>query len=283
MICKSHAKINLSLRVTGKREDGYHFLEMVNLPLALHDVIEFSSLPYYQDTYITCDDLGLANLKDNLCKKAFLLMKEKYDFKQNFLIHVHKEIPFAAGMGGGSSNAACVLLALNKLLHLGATIEDLSEIGTKIGADVPFFLRTTPHKVSGIGEILEPIKVKKDYHCLIVKPEQGLSTKKVYSLYDADASHAEIDTDGVIRGLATGDDAMIARSLGNDLMAPAMKMCPEVETIFNKMQEKGFPISRMTGSGSACFALSENGHALKEAARYFDKAGYLTVLTKVLR
>lgn len=282
MISRSYAKINLSLKIKGKKDDGYHLLEMVNLPLQLHDIIEFSLLPSQQDTYITCDDIGLSNLKDNLCKKAFVLLKEKYDFKQNFSIHIHKEIPFAAGLGGGSSNAACVLSTLNSALKLRANMQDLEEIGVKIGADVPFFLEGKPRKVCGIGDILSPISVKKEYHCLIVKPEKGLSTKKVYAKYDESPSSSLANTEMVIKGLETGDEALIAKSIGNDLFAPGNLLCPEVGEIYGQIQERGLYISGMTGSGSACFALSTNVHELKDAAKYFEKKGHLAILTKII-
>lgn len=281
MICKSYAKINLSLKVTGTREDGYHYLEMVNLPLKLHDIVEFDPLPNAQETHIVCDDPGLSGLKHNLCQKAFNLMQEKYGFKQRFLIKIHKEIPFAAGLGGGSSNAAVVMSALNKMLHLGASNAELAELGVQIGADVPFFLENRPMQVSGIGEIMSPLPVKKNWNVLIVKPQKGLSTKDVYAICDS-FPKASVDTALVEEGLAEFDEDKIAKGIGNDLMAPAISLLPEIGNVCDSLKQMGFKIVSMSGSGSSCFALSASDSLCREAFHKFDRLGYVVRLTKVL-
>ena len=113
MNCKANAKINLSLAVTGVREDGYHLLEMVNLPLELHDVVEVIPMPKGYTTHVICDDMRLMGLRSNLCYTAVQLMREKYHFDKEFMIRIHKNIPFAAGLGGGSSDGAVVIKAIN--------------------------------------------------------------------------------------------------------------------------------------------------------------------------
>lgn len=281
MIIKSYAKINLSLKITGKREDGYHLLEMVNLPLALHDVIEFEPIQPYQNTHIICDDPALAIMKHNLCMQAYQLMQEKYKFKQHYLIRIHKEIPFAAGLGGGSSNAAAVLLALNKMLHLGASQEELSELGLQIGADVPFFLQNKPMLVTGIGDVMSPIPMKNNCHVLLVKPEKGLSTKDVYSVCD-NFPRARIDTQGVIQGLQQDDGSLLAKSIGNDLMAAAESLLPEVGEVYGLLRKKGFTVASMSGSGSCLFALTHDESLCRDAAKAFEKAGYDVRTTTLL-
>jgi 4-diphosphocytidyl-2-C-methyl-D-erythritol kinase len=280
LVVKSYAKINVSLRVLGKREDAYHLLEMVNLPLELHDVIEISKFPNSSDTYITCDDIGLQNTHRNLCSKAVDAMRSHYGFKDNFSISIHKEVPFAAGLGGGSSNAAVVILALNKLLNLNGSIEELAKIGESIGADVPFFLLNKPAKVTGIGEKLEPIKVKKAYNCLIVKPVKGLSTTDVFAVADR-FDRTKIETDNVIKALEIGDDALLAQSMGNDLYVPALSLLPEIKDLVDSLRVS-FSLVGMSGSGSACFALSDNLKKLKEQARYYEDKGYIVCLTKTM-
>ncbi len=281
MICKSYAKINLSLKITGVREDGYHYLEMVNLPLKLHDIVQFDPLPIATGTHIVCDDPGLSGLKHNLCQKAFSLMEEKYGFKKHFLIKIHKEIPFAAGLGGGSSNAAVVMAGLNKMLHLGASNEELGKLGLQIGADVPFFLESKPMEVSGIGENMSPIEIKKNWNVLIVKPQKGLSTKDVYAICDS-FPRAHVDTALVKEGLKEFDEDKIAQGIGNDLMAPAISLLPEIGKVCELLRETGFKIVSMSGSGSSCFALSSSDSLCKEAFKKFDKMGYVVRLTKVL-
>lgn len=280
MDIKSYAKINVSLRVLGKKEDGYHNLEMVNLPIELHDVISVDKLGG-NDTYIICDDLRLMGLKTNLCQKAVEAMRNRFHFKENFMIHIHKEIPFAAGLGGGSSNAASVMLAINSLLKLNATKEELAEIGRPLGADIPFFFYLKPAKVSGIGEVIEPIKCAHPYYCLLVKPEKGLSTKDVFAASDS-FEPKRIDTQGTINALADGDDALLALSLGNDLMPAAVSLLPEVGEIYSSLMNDGFEICQMSGSGSTVYALSTNLKKCKEAEKKYSKLGYITILTKTL-
>lgn len=281
MIIKSYAKINLSLKVVGLRSDGYHDLQMVMLPLDLFDAIEIEKMPFSPDSFVTCDDIELANLHENLCKKSLEAMRAKYKFKDNFTIRIHKEIPFAAGLGGGSSNAAAVMLAVNQLLHLKATNDDLIEVGKSVGADVPFFLLNKPALVEGIGEKVTPIQVKTPYECLIVKPQKGLSTKDVYAISDK-FQKARIDTDGVIKGLATGDDLLIAKSIGNDLMLPAESLLPDVGVVYDALCKEGFTIVSMSGSGSSVFALSRDNHKCHEAAKKYTKQGYIVRHCKIL-
>ena len=282
MNIRSFAKINVSLRNLGPRpEDGYHELEMVNLPIDLHDVITIDPLPYEGDTYITCNDLRLLGLKGNLCTRALEAMRERYGFKENFRISIHKNIPFAAGLGGGSSNAACVMLALDQMLKLHASKEDLNEIGLRLGADVPFFLNPKPCLVTGIGEKMSPIPVKGVIYCLVVKPEEGLSTKDVYAICDSFPKE-NIDTKGVLEGLENQDLAQVAACRGNDLYAPAKSLLPKIETIVSNLKSEGFAVAAMSGSGSACFGLTMDRRLAMKAERKFIKAGYIVRLSKVL-
>jgi len=281
LIVKSYAKINVSLRVVGKRDDDYHLLEMVNLPLELHDIIEISKFPNSSDTYITCDDIGLQNARHNLCAKAVEAMRKEFGFKDNFNIAIHKEIPFAAGLGGGSSNAAIVILAINTILGLNSPLERLSKVGESIGADVPFFLVNKPAKVTGIGEKIDLVKAKKAYGCLIVKPQKGLSTTDVFAVADH-FDRTIIGTDNVIKALETGDDALLAANMGNDLYAPAVSLLPEIGDLVASLKKEGFILSGMSGSGSACFALSDNAKLLKDKAKLYDSKGYIVCLTKTM-
>lgn len=281
MICKANAKINLSLRVLGTREDGYHTLEMVNLPIALHDILTVEILRGGRSTFITCDDLRLIGVKHNLCQKAVDAMRKEFGFKDEFIIDIHKEIPFGAGLGGGSSNAAVTIRAINTLLHLHASEETLCRVGATVGADVPFFLKNVPSKVTGIGEIMEPVKVKKAYHCLIVKPEASLSTKDVYAICD-NFPRAQIDTDKVIEGLVKDDLDLIGASMGNDLMAPAVSLLPTVTDICDDFKKLGFKVAMMSGSGSSCFGLTNDMKLLKEATKHFEKLGHIVLPTKVI-
>jgi 4-diphosphocytidyl-2-C-methyl-D-erythritol kinase len=281
LVMKSFAKINVSLRVLSKRDDDYHELEMVNLPLDMHDVIEIDRAPGAPDTFITCDDAALQKTRNNLCTKAVDAMRKEYGFTDNFTISIHKEIPFAAGLGGGSSNAAVVMMGIVTLCHLQADPDALCRIGKSIGADVPFFLANKPALVTGIGEKIEFIPVLKKYNCLIVKPQEGLSTKDVFQACDQ-FQRTKIETQDVLRALSTGDNALLAQSLGNDLFSPAKLLLPAVGEIVDSLVKDGFTLVSMSGSGSSVFALSDDLKKLKEAQRKYEKAGYIVRLTHTL-
>ncbi len=281
---KSYAKINLSLKLVGNREDGYHLLEMVNLPLSLHDVIEVSILENANDTYITADDPALNGMKSNLCHQAVEEMRKVFHFKENFMIQIHKEIPFAAGLGGGSSNAAVVIEAVNELLGLHATKEQLAEIGIKIGADVPFFFLNKPAKLTGIGEKMEEIKVKDKYYCILMKPEKGISTAACYKICDG-FQKQNIDTAKVIEGLASGNEELMKENMGNDLTLPSSSLLPDIDVVIGKLKELGFDLAGMSGSGSCCFALTKDAKKAKMAYHQLqDKNNnYLIRVCEVIR
>ncbi len=283
-ILKSYAKINVSLHLLGKLDNGYHELDMVFLPIDLHDSIELSFLPNSYDSFITCDDIGLANNRHNLCMKALNAMREEFHFKEQFNIVIHKNIPYAAGLGGGSSNAAAIILALNRVLHLNASKEQLEKIALSIGADVPFFFYNKPANVKGVGEIIEPFPLEQSYHVLIVKPSKGLSTKAIYEASDdfVFAHDNNQSTEKVIKALQEGNLDELSKTMSNDLYEPAKKILPDVEFVVNEMKKMGLPASMMTGSGSACFALNQNLKAIKEAAKFFEGKGYATFVTHTL-
>ncbi|MCX5775097.1 MAG: 4-(cytidine 5'-diphospho)-2-C-methyl-D-erythritol kinase, partial [Firmicutes bacterium] len=230
MIIQAHAKINVALNILNKREDGYHTLDMVMLPLDLHDSIDISLLPADFDTFITCDDVSLETGEYNLCTIALKAMRERYQFKQEFRIHIHKSIPMAAGLGGGSSDAAAVMHAICTLLKIHPDPVEINEIARTIGSDVPFFYEGKAARVSGVGEIVKPIQVAKRYYALIVKPGNGLSTRTVYSQYDLMEKEA-VDVDAVVSALAIGDDDKLASSMAKKKKKPAFFLLPEIKKV----------------------------------------------------
>ena len=283
LVVRSCAKINVSIKVISSLSNGFHDLEMVNLPLDLHDVISISKAPYSVDTFVTCDDASLDFPRHNLCTKAIEKMREAFGFKENFVVNIHKEIPFAAGLGGGSSNAAAVMKGLVSLLGIKTTPEMLSEIGLQIGADVPFFLSMKPSIVRGIGERLEPFELSKSFYCLLVKPVTGLSTKKVFETYDElKCQPLPTDTAKVVEALKQGDDAALGKAIGNDLMAASINLLPEIDEIIESLRFDGFKAVSMSGSGSTVFALTNDQRLAKESYRKYDELGYVTRLTKTL-
>lgn len=281
MYVKAYAKINLFLDVLSKREDGYHDLNMVMLPLELHDSIEIETSPILSDSFITTDHVDLQVTKYNLINSTLKEMKKRYGIKQNFIIKVHKEIPISAGLGGGSSNAAAVIKAVKALTKLKLSKEEEIDLGTSLGADVPYCLMNVPAHVEGIGEKVTPIKMKKRYEVLLIKPSQGLSTKKVFELSDTlILDHSEID--GVITALEKGDDDLLGKSLFNSLEKASISMVPEIQKVKDELKAAGFKLVLMSGSGSSVYALTTNKKFAQAKYHEFERKGYEVYLTKTL-
>ncbi len=281
LLIKSYAKINIVLNIKGKQEDGYHQLDMVMLPLALHDSILLSKVPNAPDNYVTTDDFALGDIQYNLATFAIDTMQKKYGFNEKFRVFIHKILPIQAGLGGGSSNAAATMVGVNKYLNLGATDEDLIEIGKTLGADVPFFIKNVPARCQGIGEIMTPVTVKNNYYVLIIKPNAGCSTKKVYEISDS-LKLETYDVEKVIKALEEGDDELLASSIGNALEPAGVQLVPEIKIIEDELKAKGLKIVLMSGSGSSVAALSTDKKLIKRIAKdYEDK--YRVEVTKILK
>lgn len=281
LLLKSYAKINICLNVVGKRKDGYHELDMIILPLKLHDSIMFTELKNARDHFVTIDDFSLGLFKYNIATSTIEKMQKKYQFPQKFRITIHKNIPMQSGLGGGSSNAGAVINATNEYCKLNMTDEEKVDIATGLGADVPFFVFNKPARCRGIGEKLDFINVKNDYYALIVKPSQGCSTQQVYEV--SDTMDLPIgDVEKVQRALETGDDDLLAESIFNSLEAPAISIVPEIQVIKNKLFAAGLKIVQMTGSGSAVFALSTDKKLIRAAAKMLEDQ-YLVEETKILK
>ena len=281
MFVKAYAKINLFLDVISKRDDGYHELDMVMLPLELHDSIEISTSPVLKDSFITTDHIDLRIAKHNLISATLDEMRKRYDIKQNYIINAHKEIPISAGLGGGSSNAAATIKAIEHINKLKLSKEEEIELGCSLGADVPFCLANVPAHVQGIGEKITPIKMKKKYDVIIVKPEQGLSTRKVFELADTlELDHSNVN--GVIKALETGDDDLLEKSLFNSLEKPSISMVPEIQNVKDLLKKMGFKLVLMSGSGSSVFALTTNHKLAFLKFHELEKKGYEVYLTKTL-
>ena len=278
---RSYAKINLCLNITGKREDGFHELDMIMLPISLHDSLVVSKLYKSADNFVTVDDFSIGSFTYNLATFAIDKLQSVYHFNDKFRILIHKVIPIQAGLGGGSSNAACAMKAVNSLLKLGATDEQLMDLGKDLGADIPFFVKCKPARCRGIGEIIDPIEIKNNYYVLLVKPEMGCSTREVYQA--ADAMKLDVcNMDNVTKALAEGDDELLANNLANSLQAPAISLVPAIQTIIDELKESGLKIVQMTGSGSAVFALSTDKKLLKKVFKKFENK-YQVELAKVLK
>ena len=278
---KSYAKINISLDVVSKRSDGYHELDSIMLPIELHDSIIIETLYKSSDNFVTADDFSKGLEHYNLASTALDAMAAKYNISTKFRIYIHKNIPMQAGLGGGSSNAAFTIKAVDQMLNLHVSEQEMIELATPLGADIPFFISCVPSRCRGIGEKVEPIEIKNNYYVLLVKPNVGCSTKEVFALVDqSEYIHPDIPT--VLKALKEGDDELLANSIGNSLEAAAISLVPEIAQIKNALKERGLKIVMMTGSGSTVFALSTDVKLLKKIAKEFEDH-YFVEVTKVLK
>ena len=235
------AKLNLFLHITGRRADGYHLLQSVFMLLDWCDTLHFELRPAGK---LSREDLTTPLPDDDLALKAARALQVATGSSHGAHISIAKSIPAQAGMGGGSSDAASTLLALNRLWKLNLNKQQLAAIGLKLGADVPFFIHGSNAWVEGVGEQITPIHIPKA-HFLVVKPATGLSTQAIFT----DPSLKRDSTNAIISGFAA-----YPFSFGqNDMQAVAQKLCPDVSTALNWLEKQGLQ-PRMTGSGSAVFA-----------------------------
>lgn len=278
---RSFAKINISLNITKKRDDGFHELDSVMLPISLHDSLVISKLNNANDNFVTVDDFSIGTFSYNLATFSIEKLQSIYHFDDKFRILIHKVIPIQAGLGGGSSNAAFTMKAVNSMLKLGATDEELIDIAKTLGCDIPFFIKCKPARVQGVGEILTPITIKNNYYVLLVKPEAGCSTKEVYGISDTmDLKTCNIDN--VVQALENGDDDLLADNISNALQEPAIKCVPSIQTIIDELHSLGLKMVQVTGSGSAVFALSTDKVLLKKTLKQLEDK-YEVELARVMK
>ena len=245
------AKLNLFLHIVGRRADGYHLLQS---PFVLIDWADQMHFERRGDSHITRHDLGPALPADDLCLRAARVLQAASGTPLGANISIHKHVPWGAGMGGGSSDAASTLLALNRLWGLNWPRDRLAALGLQLGADVPFFVGGQNALVEGIGESLTPVALPPARYA-VLKPAAGIATREIF------ASQAlKRDTEAVIV-MGSLDDVQGARHWApglegfgtNDLQVPAQQVCPEVAQAARWL-ESHFGNSRMTGSGSAVFS-----------------------------
>ena len=273
----ANAKINLALNVIRRREDGYHELESIMLPLAFGDdiIVEESDRDY-----LTSNVTTIPLDERNLAFKALLLMKETYSITKNYHIHIEKRIPSEAGLGGGSSDGAAVMRILNKMENLQVDIHELADLSVKLGADCPFCVLNRPMFISGIGEKYEAINLKDfPYHVLLVKPSTGVSTKLAYeSLNISKADHP--DCKEIVSKLENKnfDDL----GIGNSLEEPALRINNDVKEIKDKLTDLGFEYVLMSGSGSSVFALTKNKQLLDESYTNLEKLYEFVEKSKII-
>ncbi len=265
---KSYAKVNLFLNVLKKRKDGYHEIETLFERISLSDEITLSSAA--SGIRLTCDSKRLPLGPKNIAYRAAKLLKDTLGIEKGVVIAIKKNIPISAGLGGGSSNAATVLLGLNRLWKLRLSKAQLLRLGASLGSDVPFFILDTPFAIGrGRGELLRRVKAPrlKIWHCL-VKPAFPLSTKKAYqSLPSSCLTPQKADVKMLLHSIQRGQGTTLAKLLTNSLEATLNKRVMTILEIKKKLLEQGALGSLMSGSGSCVFGIYASRDQAFKAAR----------------
>ena len=253
------AKINLYLHILGRLPTGFHELETLMVPISLGDTLDIDLIDSGAVSILfTCSDPALADAQDNLATRAARLFLEEFKLTTGVRIHLEKKVPVGAGLGGGSSDAAAVLLTLRKLTKTEATDAKLAELASRLGSDIPFFIYNTPAICKGRGEIIEPVTLNETYQGLLVHPGFGVSTPWAYKTY---AQNPQQGAPG--RTLADF-------TLRNDLEPPAFSKyvwLPTAKKWFQKQSE--VLDSLMSGSGSSVFALTGSTEASEQLKERF--------------
>lgn len=263
---RAYGKINLGLDVLRKREDGYHDVRMIMQTVGLYDQIDL----FFRQASGIQIETNLPYLpvnENNLVYKAAQMLMEEFQVTNGVFIRLRKMIPVAAGMAGGSSDAAAVLVGINKMFHLGLSMEELMERGVKIGADVPYCIMRGTALSEGIGEKLTALPPMPQCQVLLAKPAISVSTKYVYENLHANSLKPQQhpDIDGMIEAIGEGNLLEVSKHLGNVLELVTARKYPVIEGIKNVMRRHGALGALMSGSGPTVFGLFDNPKAASSA------------------
>lgn len=264
MKLKARAKINLGLDVVRKREDGYHEVRMIMQTVNLYDRILLKKEDG-QGIRVQTNLSYLPVNEDNLVYKAAKLLMDEFQIKKGLFIELNKYIPVAAGMAGGSSDAAAVMVGVNRIFELGLTRSQLMERAVKIGADVPYCVMRGTALAEGIGEKLTPLPPMPHCHILIAKPRVYVSTKFVYGNLKVNELKEHPDIDGQVEALKAGDLHKLAAHMGNVLETVTIPQYPVIEEMKQTMMQNGALNAMMSGSGPTVFGLFEEEGLAKQA------------------
>ena len=251
MRLKARAKINWTLDIVGQRADGYHLMDMLMQPVTLADDITLA--PAEEITLTTGGTPLLPADEKHLAYRAAMALKKHTGYPGGAAIHVEKHIPVGAGMGGGSADAAGVLVGLNRLWGLNLPQSELEAIGLTLGADVPFCIRGGLTRTTGIGENMEDLPCGRNWPLVVIQPCEGLSTKEIFTAYHEDVVDARPDNAAAALALANGDAAALSAAMANVMQPVSEARRPGIHEAIVALKEQGAFVAQMTGSGSAVF------------------------------
>lgn len=269
---KARAKINLGLDVLGKRENGYHDVRMVMQTVGIYDRIIMTKIP--EDEIRIKTNVGFLPVNENnLIYKAIKLIKDEFGIKEGIEVDLNKFIPVAAGMAGGSSDAACALFGMNKLFNLGIKTSELMEFGVSIGADVPYCIMRGTALAEGIGEKLTKLADMPFCYILVAKPPINVSTKMVYESLDMSEVVKHPDIDGIIDAINKKDARLVAERMGNVLEDVTVPLYPIIDVIKKDMIEHGALNAMMSGSGPTVFGIFEDEETMRACQSFLKSKG----------
>lgn len=277
MRLRAMAKINLGLDVLGKRSDGYHEVRMVMQTVYMYDTVDLT-MRVRPGITVETNLPFLPVDKGNLVYRAAQLLTEEFGLKNGLHIRLEKHIPVAAGMAGGSSDAAAVLVGVNRMFHLGLSRDALMERGVRLGADVPYCVMRGTALAEGIGEKLTPLPSAPDCHILIAKPPISVSTRYVYENLRLDPETAHPDIDRLLTGIRGENLAEVAAGLGNVLETVAVPAWPVIGEIKEQMLENGALGALMSGSGPTVFGVFGDGRRAKQARDALRRSGIARIV-----
>ncbi len=269
---KARAKINLGLDVLGKREDGYHEVRMVMQTIGIYDRLILTKIPE-EEIRITSNLAFLPVNENNLIYKAIKLLKDEYHFLGGVSVDLNKFIPVAAGMAGGSTDAASTMFGVNRLFGLNLSMGKMMELGVRLGADVPYCVMRGTALAEGIGEKLTRITPVPHMWILIAKPQINVSTRLVYEQLDMGGIQKHPDIDGIIRAIEAQDVVRIAQSMGNVLENVTVPLYPVIETIKQDMLSHGAINAMMSGSGPTVFGIFPDEQTTLACQAFLKKKG----------
>ncbi|WP_195972792.1 4-(cytidine 5'-diphospho)-2-C-methyl-D-erythritol kinase [Clostridium thermobutyricum] len=256
MKIKAHAKINISLDIVGKKENGYHLLKMIMQAIDLYDEIIIDKCK--SGININCNKPYVPNDERNLAYKAAKLFMENYNINSGVNITIKKNIPVCAGLAGGSTDGAAVLKIMNKLFNINASEEKLMELGLKLGADVPYCIKGGTALCEGIGEEVTELKGFKNKIVVLVKPAFGVSTKAVYEEFDLDRVIFHPNTEDIIDAMDKDDLKFVSKNMKNLLENVTLRKHKEIIQIKDSMIKMGALGAMMSGSGPTVFAFFDD-------------------------
>ncbi|MCY6369856.1 4-(cytidine 5'-diphospho)-2-C-methyl-D-erythritol kinase [Clostridium ganghwense] len=267
MLVKAYAKINISLDVVGKREDGYHLLEMIMQNIELYDSLIFDNNK--NGIKIECNKHYVPTDERNLAYKAAKLFIDTYNIKGGIDININKNIPVAAGLAGGSADAAATLIAMNNMYNTNISNQELCKLGLQIGADVPYCIIGGTALCKGIGEKVTSLNPFKGHVLVLVKPNFGVSTKEVYKSLDIDKIFKHPDNESLIRAMKQNDIKYVSENMKNVLENVTLRKHTILREIKEKMVRMGAMGSMMSGSGPSIFGFFDDMLRAQKCYEYF--------------